>query len=126
MQVLIEQSKGKKDRMVTLPETLLVPLREYYVTCKPKKYLFEGQQGDVYSVRSAQLVFKQALQRANVNYDLGIHSLRHSYATHLLEYGTDVTYIKELMGHNDLRTTMRYTHVSNKDLSKIKSPLDRM
>lgn len=126
MQVLIEQSKGKKDRMVTLPDTLLVPLREYYVAYKPKKYLFEGQQGDVYSVRSAQLVFKQALQRANINFDLGIHSLRHSYATHLLEYGTDVTYIKELMGHNDLRTTMRYTHVSNKDLAKIKSPLDRM
>lgn len=126
MQVLIQQSKGKKDRYVNLPETILEQLREYYKQYKPKKYLFEGQIGEQYAVRSAQQVFKDALKKAKINKDIGIHGLRHSFATHLLEGGTDIKFIQELLGHNDIKTTLRYTHVSKKNLAKIKSPLDTM
>lgn len=83
MQVLIEQAKGKKDRYVNLPESILPQLRSYFIEYKPKKYLFEGQYGGQYSTRSAQQVFKNALQKANINKTVGIHSLRHSFATHL-------------------------------------------
>ncbi len=89
-QVLIEASKGKKDRYVNLPESILVDLRNYYKSFKPKKYLFEGQHGGQYAKRSAQAVFKQAMQKAKINKAVGIHALRHSYATHLHEYGTDI------------------------------------
>ena len=124
MQVLIEKSKGKKDRYANLPLSILEQLRVYFKEYTPKKYLFEGQYGDQYSIRSAQQVFKDALQKAKINKDVGIHSLRHSFATHLLEAGTDVTFIQQLLGHNDLKTTLRYTHVSKKNLKNIKSPLD--
>jgi site-specific recombinase XerD len=126
MQVLVEQSKGKKDRYVNLPETILEQLREYYKTYKPKKYLFEGHFGEQYSIRSVQQVFKDALRKAKINKNIGIHGLRHSFATHLLENGTDIKFIQELLGHNDIKTTLRYTHVSKKSLAKIKSPLDTM
>ena len=124
MQVLIEKAKGKKDRYANLPLSILEQLRVYFKEYTPKKYLFEGQYGDQYSIRSAQQVFKDALQKAKINKDVGIHSLRHSFATHLLEAGTDVTFIQQLLGHNDLKTTLRYTHVSKKNLKNIKSPLD--
>lgn len=126
MQVLIEQSKGKKDRYVNLPETILEQLRTYYVEYKPQKYLFEGQYGDKYSIRSAQKVFKEALKKAKINKVVGIHGLRHSFATHLLEAGTDISFIQEFLGHNDIKTTLRYTHVSKQILKKIKSPLDKL
>jgi site-specific recombinase XerD len=125
-QVLIEQAKGKKDRYVNLPESILLQLREYYKAYKPKKYLFEGQYGEQYSKRSAQQVFKDALKKAAINKDVGIHGLRHSFATHLLEAGTDVKFIQELLGHNDIKTTLIYTHVSQKDIKNIKSPLDSL
>jgi integrase/recombinase XerD len=125
-QVFVERAKGKKDRYVNLPNSILEQLREYYKAYRPKKYLFEGQYGNQYSKRSAQQVFKDALQKAKINKAVGIHALRHSFATHLLEAGTDITFIQELLGHNDLKTTLRYTHVSQKDLKKIKSPLDNM
>jgi integrase/recombinase XerD len=124
MQVLVERAKGKKDRYVNLPESILPQLRAYYVQYKPKKYLFEGQNGDRYSTRSAQQVFKKALHRSGIHKELGIHSLRHSYATHLLEAGTDIRYIQALLGHNDIKTTLIYTNVSDNSLRKIKSPLD--
>ena len=124
MQVLIEKAKGKKDRYANLPLSILEQLRVYFKEYTPKKYLFEGQYGEQYSIRSAQQVFKDALQKAKINKDVGIHSLRHSFATHLLEAGTDVTFIQQLLGHNDLKTTLRYTHVSKKNLKNIKSPLD--
>ena len=126
MQVFIERAKGKKDRYVNLPESILGQLRSYFVAFKPKIYLFEGQYGDKYSTRSAQQVFSSALQKAKINKVSGIHGLRHSFATHLLEAGTDIKFIQELLGHNDIKTTMRYTHVSEKSLKKIKSPLDTM
>ena len=126
MQVFIERAKGKKDRYVNLPESVLVPLRAYYMEYKPKKYLFEGQYGEQYSIRSAQQVFKNAMEKAKINKVAGIHSLRHSFATHLMDYGTDTKFIQELMGHNDIQTTMRYLHVSNQSIKKIISPLDKM
>ncbi|HEV7349851.1 tyrosine-type recombinase/integrase [Telluribacter sp.] len=125
-QVFIERAKGKKDRYVNLPESILEQLREYYKEYHPKVYLFEGQHGEQYNRRSAQLVFKQALKKARINKDVGIHGLRHSYATHLLETGTDIKFIQELLGHNDIKTTMRNTQVSNHSLKKVRSPLDTL
>ena len=124
MQVFIERSKGKKDRYANLPETILEQLRAYYQEYKPKEYLFEGQYGGQYSIRSAQMVFKNALEKSGINKKVGIHSLRHSFATHLLDKGTDVRLIQELLGHKDIKTTLLYTHVSDKSIKKIKSPLD--
>lgn len=126
MQVLMEKSKGKKDRYANLPESILASLRDYYKAYKPKLYLFEGQYGGQYSIRSAQQVFKTALKKAKINKEVGIHGLRHSFATHLMENGTDERFIKELLGHKDINTTLRYTHVSDKSIKKIKSPLDNM
>lgn len=126
MQVLVEKSKGKKDRYVNLPESILLQLREYYKVYKPIKYLFEGQYGGEYSIRSAQQVFKNAMRKAKINKEIGIHGLRHSFATHLLESGTDIKFIQELLGHSDIKTTLRYIHVSEKSIKKIKSPLDTM
>jgi integrase/recombinase XerD len=126
MQVFIERAKGKKDRYANLPLSILEQLRIYFKEYSPKKYLFEGQYGDQYSIRSAQQVFKDALKKAKINKEVGIHGLRHSFATHLLEAGTDIIFIQQLLGHNDLKTTLRYTHVSKKILKNIKSPLDSM
>jgi site-specific recombinase XerD len=124
MQVFIEKAKGKKDRYANLPESLLEQLRNYFKEYQPKEYLFEGQFGGSYSVRSVQQVFKNALKTAKVNKEVGIHSLRHSFATHLLENGTDIRFIQDLLGHNDIKTTLIYTSVTDLSLKKIKSPLD--
>jgi site-specific recombinase XerD len=88
--------------------------------------LFEGQGGGKYSIRSAQNVFSKAMDKAKINKDVGIHSLRHSYATHLLESGADISYIQQLLGHNDIKTTMTYTRVAQKNLRNVKSPLDNL
>ena len=126
MQILIREGKGKKDRMVTLSSSILLLLREYYKEYKPGEWLFEGQNaGEHYSTRSAQLIFKAACKKPGLPENCSFHSLQHSYATHLLENGTDITYIQKLLGHNDIKTTLRYTHVSNKEIGKIESPLDR-
>lgn len=124
MKVLIERGKGKKDRFVNLPESILAELRHYYLEYQPKEYLFEGQFGGAYSVRSAQVVFKMAMNKAGIHKKIGIHGLRHSYATHLLELGTDISLIQKLLGHNDIKTTLIYTQVTDKSLIKVKSPLD--
>ncbi|MBS1782096.1 MAG: tyrosine-type recombinase/integrase, partial [Bacteroidetes bacterium] len=126
MKVRIERGKGKKDRFVNLPNVVLEDLRKYYKEHLPKVFLFEGQQGTQYSVRSAQLVFKEAMKKAKINKKIGIHGLRHSYATHLIELGTDITFIQKLMGHNDIKTTQVYTHVTDMSITKIGSPLDRI
>jgi integrase/recombinase XerD len=127
MQISIQCAKGKKDRMVTLSVYCLQILREYVKQYKPKYYLFEGQNTDEhYSSRSAQIIFKEAVKNLNLPTNASFHSLRHSYATHLLENGTDIKIIQHLLGHNDIKTTLRYTHVSNKTLSKIESPLDKI
>lgn len=126
MQVLICRAKGKKDRYVNLPESVLELLRQYYMAYKPKDYLFEGQYGGAYSIRSTQAVFKNAMQKANINKKIGIHGLRHSYATHLIEQGTDIRFVQELLGHKDIKTTMIYTHLSDTTKRNIKSPLDNL
>jgi len=105
MQVLIEQAKGKKDRYVNLPETILEQLPAYYKQYKPEKYLFEGRYGDQYNIRSAQQVFKTAVRKAKINKAVGIHGLRHSFAAHLLENGTNIRFIQELLGHKPFCTT---------------------
>ena len=114
MQVFIERAKGKKDRYVNLPQSILVQLRAYFVEYKPKIYLFEGQYGGQYSSRSAQQVFRNALLKAKINKKASIHSLRHSFATHLLENGANLREIQELLGHNSLKTTEIYTHITDK------------
>jgi len=127
MTILIEQAKGKKDRMVSLSPVLLVMLREYINKYKPEVqgYLFAGQwKGEPYSSRSLQLVLAAAKQRAGVLKPGSVHALRHSFATHLLDKGTDVTMIMKLLGHNDIKTTLRYLHVTNRDILQIVSPLD--
>ncbi len=126
MQVLIEAAKGKKDRYVNLPHTILEDLRNYYKEYKPKKYLFEGQYGGQYAIRSVQAVFKTAMKQAKIDKRVGVHGLRHSYATHLLEAGTDMTFIQHLLGHNNIKTTQIYAKVGRKEIQKVKSPLDRL
>ncbi|MEO6882941.1 MAG: tyrosine-type recombinase/integrase [Bacteroidia bacterium] len=124
MQVRIEQAKGKKDRAVNLPKSILPELRLYYTEYKPIKYLFEGQFEDKYSIRSVQAVFKRAMIRANINKVIGIHGLRHSYATHLLEIGTDMVFIQKLLGHKNIKTTEIYAKIGRQTLGKVQSPLD--
>lgn len=126
MLVRIEQGKGKKDRVVPLPESVLEDMRSYYKDYRPKIYLFEGQHEGQYSIRSAQQVFKSGLKKAGIKKQIGIHGLRHSYATHLLETGTDIRFIKDLLGHQSVKTTEIYTHVTDLSKSKIKSPLDSL
>jgi integrase/recombinase XerD len=127
MEIFISHAKGKKDRVVPLSMVALKILREYYTRYKPKNWLFEGQYAsEHYSIRSAQIIFKQTYKALGLAPNISFHSLRHSYATHLLETGTDIRFIQDLLGHNDLKTTLRYTHVSKKELSKIESPLDRI
>jgi site-specific recombinase XerD len=127
MQLFVEKSKGKKDRYVGLSKILLDILESYYkeIKVKPVKYLFEGENpGVAYHARSAQKVFQMAKYKAGINKEIGFHSLRHSFATHLLEKGIDIKYIKDLLGHFDIRTTERYLHVKKEKLINIVSPLD--
>jgi integrase/recombinase XerD len=123
--LFIRQSKGKKDRVVPISIKLIEILRDYYIAYKPKTWLFEGQEvGKKYSERSIQLVLNQAVEKAKIVKPVSLHWLRHSYATHLLENGTDLRYIQELLGHSSSRTTEIYTHVSTRNLQQIRSPFD--
>ena len=125
--LIVRKGKGKKDRVVPLSGKILDLLRAYYKACKPQVYLFEGQRaGEQYSAKSIQSVLKQALYKCGIKKPATLHWLRHSYATHLLENGTDLRYIQEILGHSSSRTTEIYTHVSNKSLQKIKSPFDEL
>lgn len=125
--LLIKQSKGRKDRVVPLSLRILDLLRDYYKAYRPKTWLFEGQiKGAPYDERSLQNVLKQAVQKAGIVKAVSLHWLRHSYATHLLEAGTDLRYIQELLGHSRSSTTEIYTHVSRKQLLSIRSPFDSL
>jgi site-specific recombinase XerD len=124
--VFIRRGKGKKDRYVNLPTSILVLLGQYMNIYKPQRYLFEGQYGGRYSVRSVQSVFMQAKHRAGVYKKMGIHGLRHSFATHCHEQGTDLHLLQRLLGHSNIKTTLIYTHVSQRQLEMVVSPLDRM
>jgi integrase/recombinase XerD len=115
--------KGKKDRVVTLSPGMLIMLREYYKVYKPKEYLFEGQfEKEHLSERSMQTVIQRAKIKAGIQQTGSMHMLRHSFATHLLEKRIDVTFIQKLLGHNNIKTTLGYLHVTNKDLVNIISP----
>lgn len=123
--ITILQAKGKKDRISPLSPKVLEILREYYKSYKPTVWLFEGQtKGRQYSEQSLQSVLKQAVFKAGISKPVTLHWLRHSYATHLLESGTDLRFIQELLGHSRSKTTEIYTHVSTKSLQQIKSPFD--
>lgn len=123
--VHIKQSKGKKDRVVPIGDKLIELLREYYRLYKPKTWLFEGQiRGEKYSEKSLENVLKQSVKKAKINKPVTLHWLRHSFATHLLEAGTDIRYIQEILGHSSSRTTEIYTHVSTKNIQNIKSPFE--
>lgn len=123
--VLLKNAKGKKDRIAPLSPKILEMLREYYTSFRPTTYLFEGRiNGQPYDDRSLQQVLKLALKKAGITKPVSLHWLRHSYATHLLESGTDLRYIQELLGHNSSKTTEIYTHVSTKSIQQIKSPFD--
>lgn len=127
MQIHIKAAKGKKDRVVNLSETALEFLRECYKKYKPKIYVFENDiTHEAISIRTIQQIFSDAKNKAGLLKKAGIHSLRHSYATHLHEQGIDIKYLKDLLGHTNIKTTERYTHVSKKDISKITSPLDKL
>ena len=123
--LIIKQSKGRKDRITPLSNKIILMLRDYYHLHKPKQWLFEGQkQGEPYDERSLQNVLKQAILKCQIKKPVSLHWLRHSYATHLLENGTDLRYIQEILGHSSSKTTEIYTHVSTKNIQKIISPFD--
>jgi site-specific recombinase XerD len=127
MQIFVGKAKGKKDRYVNLSPLLLDILRSYIRQSdpKPKYWLFESvQTGKAYPARTIQQIFSNAKRKACIRKEVGIHSLRHSFATHLLDKGTDIRYIKDLLGHFNIKTTERYLHVSNRQLINIRSPLD--
>jgi len=123
----IKQAKGMKDRMVMLPFSIVQSLQYYRETFQSKHYVFEGQfAGEPYSVRSVQEVLRAALKKSGLAKKATVHTLRHSFATHLLEAGTDIRYIQKFLGHSSIKTTTIYTHVSQGALQKIESPLDRI
>ncbi len=122
--LFIRGGKGKKDRTTLLSQKLLESLRAYYKVYRPKVWLFEGQTGGQYTVESIRSVFRAAKDKAGVKTKATPHTLRHSFATHLLEQGTDLRYIQTLLGHRSSRTTEIYTHVTSYALDKITSPLD--
>ncbi|MFC2118960.1 tyrosine-type recombinase/integrase, partial [Bacteroidota bacterium] len=125
MQIRVRNSKGNKDRITLLSPNILDLLREYYNNYKPKLWLFEGPGGKKpYSKRSIQEIFKKAKSKTRIKKHATVHTLRHSFATHLLEKGTDLRYIQVLLGHHSSKTTQIYTHVSNRSLNIIKSPFD--
>lgn len=127
MQIRVTAGKGAKDRYTLLSETALTVLREYFRMFKPKGWLFPGEERDDHlSERSAQEIFKDAKKKAGIIKPATFHTLRHSFATHLLDDGVDMRYIQELLGHGSIETTERYTHVTQRGMERIKSPLDNL
>jgi integrase/recombinase XerD len=127
MLIKVCQGKGRKDRYTLLSEFTLKILREYIRKRRPDEWLFPGYKDSEHiSERSLQNIFSEACKKAEVKKSVSVHSMRHSFATHLLESGTDLRYIQELLGHSSSKTTEIYTHVSKKDFSKIMNPLDRI
>jgi site-specific recombinase XerD len=124
MTIHLKGAKGNKDRMVPLSIKVLKMLREYYQEYQPKEYLFEGQKGGKYSPSSFNKLLKIAARTGKIKQNITAHTLRHSYATHLLERGTDVRIIQRLLGHSSIKTTMIYTQVSEPTVLNVVSPLD--
>jgi len=126
MQIRVVQGKGKKDRYTLLGNKTLEILRSYFVQYKPKEWIFEGSKGEQYSDRSIQQILKKAVIKTGIKKRITVHTLRHSFATHLLEAGTDLRYIQSLLGHENSKTTEIYTHITTKGFDQIKSPLDNL
>ena len=123
--LIIRKGKVKKDRVIGLSPVMIIMLRNYKEKYKPADHLFEGQNpGSQYSVRSLESIIHAAKEKAGIKKAGSMHMLRHSFATHLLDKGTDVVFIQKLLGHNDIKTTLRYLHVTNKDILNILSPLE--
>ena len=120
----IWQGKGNVDRVVPMSAKVWEKIDEYIEGFKPKVYLFEGQFGGRYTAGSVYNVFRGALRRSGIKKEVGVHALRHSYATHLHESGLDIRYIQELLGHRSSRTTEIYTHVSRRSLMSVRNPID--
>ncbi len=124
--ITIIGAKGKKDRIVMLSEKLIPILKQYLLKYQPTKFLFENPNGGKYSATSIRSFYKRSLIKAGIQKKVTIHTLRHSFATHLLEHGTDIRYIQELLGHKKLETTQIYTHITKPAFKNLKSPLDRI
>lgn len=123
--LFIHNGKGGKDRVVMISDKVIMMLRDYYKAYRPEEWLFEGAKpGSRYSESSLQMIFVRAKKAAGIRKHVTLHTLRHSYATHLLEAGTDTRYIQELLGHSSIKTTMIYTHVSQNAFKNIRSPFD--
>jgi len=126
MIIFVRAGKGNRDRYTILGESILTDLREYYKIYDPKDYLFEGASGGKYTHTSVQMTVKRAAKNAGILKKVTPHTLRHSFATHLLENGTDLRYIQSLLGHSSSTTTEIYTHVAVNTFDSIKSPLDSL
>ncbi|MBT7145259.1 MAG: tyrosine-type recombinase/integrase [Bacteroidetes bacterium] len=124
--IIIRQSKGKKDRISLLSNKILLLLRTYYSLYKPKEYLFEGSKGGKYTSSSIHKIVKKAANEANITKTVSTHTLRHSFATHLLEQGVSLRYIQTILGHESSKTTEIYTHVSSTKFNEINNPFDDM
>lgn len=124
--IVIKAGKSKKDRFSLLSEHLLCQLRLYYRVYQPKYWLFEGPNNGQYSASSIQKILKRALKKSGIRKKATVHTLRHSFATHLLEQGVNLRHIQVLLGHNSSKTTEIYTHVCQTNVTKIKSPLDSL
>lgn len=122
--LFVRGGKGKKDRCTLLSDKVIAKLREYFDLYKPVEWVFEGENGGRYGERSVQNIFTRAKQKSGINPHATVHTLRHSFATHLLEKGVDLRYIQDLLGHESSKTTEIYTHITNKGIGKIKSPLE--
>ncbi|MEK7158982.1 MAG: site-specific tyrosine recombinase/integron integrase [Patescibacteria group bacterium] len=123
LQLHVKQGKGNKDRITVLPEKLKNDILQFIAGKSPDDYLFASERGGKLTKRTAQIIFERAMKKAGVVTDATFHSLRHSFATHLLENGVDVRYVQALLGHQNIRTTQIYTHVTNPAIRNIKSPL---
>jgi len=126
MQIRVEQAKGKKDRYTLLGNKTLEILRKYVAEYKPTIWLFEGAKGETYSQKGIQSILKKSVEKVGIKKHITVHTLRHSFATHLLESGTDLRYIQSLLGHSNSKTTEIYTHITTKGFDQIKNPLDNL
>lgn len=127
MQIRVRQGKGMKDRYVSLSPLMLRGLREYFMACRPEKYLFNGKDvGEPFAERGLQWMLKEAVRKAGIRKEVTLHTLRHSYATHLLEDGVDIITIKELLGHSRIETKLLYLHIAQVRRTLPHSPLDTL